>query len=190
MRDYVVRTSCRGRRCSCLKKGSAVLCEPKVVRSAFIARCYGPLSRSEQAKLRTSPYDREAGGNSIETDIASSRPPERCVHHADSGNQYCSEDYREVLSDHDFIVSISRKGNCWDNAATESFFKTLKAELLWQHARITRQKVEQLIINNLTVTCPLLSYSISFPSSGNDHFTANVFNQEIRYATISSDLFP
>ncbi|GBQ80111.1 hypothetical protein AA14337_1637 [Acetobacter malorum DSM 14337] len=40
---------------------------------------------------------------------------------------------------------MSRKGNCWDNAVTESFFKTLKAELLWRQAWRTRQNVEQAI---------------------------------------------
>ena len=77
--------------------------------------------------------------------IALRRPPKGCVHHADRGSQYCSEDYRKVLSAHGFIVSMSRKGNCWDNAVTESFFKTLKAELLWRHAWMTRQEVEQAI---------------------------------------------
>ncbi|MFT8308247.1 DDE-type integrase/transposase/recombinase [Acetobacter malorum] len=70
--------------------------------------------------------------------IALRQPPEGCVHHADRGSQYCSENYRKVLFAHGFIVFMSRKGNCWDNAVTDSFFKTLKAELLWQHAWMTR----------------------------------------------------
>ena len=60
--------------------------------------------------------------------IALHQPPPGCVHHADRGSQYCSEAYRQLLSAHGFIVSMSRKGNCWDNAVTESFFKTLKAD--------------------------------------------------------------
>ncbi|MFT8781515.1 integrase core domain-containing protein, partial [Acetobacter orientalis] len=65
--------------------------------------------------------------------------------------QYCSEAYRQVLSAHGFLVSMSRKRNCWDNAVMESFFKTLKAELMWRQAWSTRQEVEQAItlyINN------------------------------------------
>ncbi|MBS1042072.1 IS3 family transposase [Gluconobacter cerinus] len=77
--------------------------------------------------------------------IALRQPPPGCIHHADRGSQYCSEDYRKLLSTHGFIVSMSRKGNCWDNAVTESFFKTVKAELLWRHAWMTRQEVEQAI---------------------------------------------
>ena len=77
--------------------------------------------------------------------IALRQSPPGCVHHADRGSQYCSEAYRQLLSAHGFIVSMSRKGNCWDNAVTESFFKTLKAELLWRKAWSTRQEVEQAI---------------------------------------------
>nr|WP_156470752.1 IS3 family transposase [Gluconobacter japonicus] len=77
--------------------------------------------------------------------IALRQPPPGCIHHADRGSQYCSEAYRKPLSAHGFLVSMSRKGNCWDNAVTESFFKTLKAELLWRQAWMTRQDVEQAI---------------------------------------------
>ena len=83
--------------------------------------------------------------------IALRQPPPGCIHHADRGSQYCSEAYRQLLSAHGFLVSMSRKGNCWDNAVTESFFKTLKAELMWRQAWSTRQEVEQAItlyINN------------------------------------------
>ncbi|MFT9164983.1 MAG: integrase core domain-containing protein, partial [Komagataeibacter saccharivorans] len=79
------------------------------------------------------------------------QPPPGCIHHADRGSQYCSEAYRQVLSAHGFLVSMSRKRNCWDNAVMESFFKTLKAELMWRQAWSTRQEVEQAItlyINN------------------------------------------
>lgn len=77
--------------------------------------------------------------------IALRQPPPGCIHHADRGSQYYSEAYRQLLSAHGFIVSMSRKGNCWDNAVTVSFFKTLKAELLWRQACMTRQDVEQAI---------------------------------------------
>ncbi len=68
-----------------------------------------------------------------------------CVHHADRGSQYCSEEYRKRFVAHGFIVPMSRKGNCWDHAVTESFFKTLKAELIWRQSWSSRQEVEQAI---------------------------------------------
>jgi transposase InsO family protein len=51
------------------------------------------------------------------------------LHHSDRGSQYTSNDYRQRLKDHDLIASMSRKGDCWDNAVAESFFATLKVEL-------------------------------------------------------------
>lgn len=53
------------------------------------------------------------------------------IHHSDRGCQYASEDYQDLLRELDIACSMSRKGNCWDNAVAESFFATLKTELLW-----------------------------------------------------------
>jgi transposase InsO family protein len=62
--------------------------------------------------------------------IASRRPPRGLVHHTDRGCHYASAEYRQVLADHGLVASMSRKGNCWDNAVAESFFATLKTELV------------------------------------------------------------
>ena len=70
------------------------------------------------------------------------QPAPGCIHHTDRGSQYCAHDYQKVLENHDFTVSMSRKGNCWDNAVSETFFKTLKAELIWRQAWQTRRQVE------------------------------------------------
>ncbi len=51
------------------------------------------------------------------------------LHHSDRGSQYACHDYRRALEEHGFTCSMSRKGNCWDNAVAESFFATLKTEL-------------------------------------------------------------
>ena len=67
--------------------------------------------------------------------IADRRPPEGIIHHSDRGVQYASHDYVEVLHQHGFRISMSRKGNPYDNAAAESFIKTLKNEevYLWEY---------------------------------------------------------
>ena len=57
--------------------------------------------------------------------IALRRPPKGCIHHSDRGSQYCSHDYQKILRQHGFKVSMSGKGNCYDNAAMETFFKTI-----------------------------------------------------------------
>jgi len=74
--------------------------------------------------------------------IALRRPPKDCIHHTDRGSQYCSHDYQKVLRQHGFKVSMSGTGNCYDNAAVETFFKTIKAELLWQRSWRTRRDAE------------------------------------------------
>lgn len=56
--------------------------------------------------------------------------PHAVLHHSDQGAQYTSEDFQRLLDSHGIICSMSRRGNCWDNAAMESFFSTLKTERL------------------------------------------------------------
>jgi transposase InsO family protein len=66
--------------------------------------------------------------------IALRRPPKDCIHPTDSGSQYCSHDYQKLLRQSGFKVSMSGKGNCYDNAAVETFFKTIKAEMIWRRS--------------------------------------------------------
>ncbi len=74
--------------------------------------------------------------------IALRRPPGGCVHHTDRGSQYCSHDYQKILRKHGLKASMRGKGNCYDNSAVESFFKSLKAELVCCRSWQTRRDVE------------------------------------------------
>ena len=56
------------------------------------------------------------------------RPSAGLIHHSDRGVQYAAEAFTNVLDDHEMLASMSRKGNCYDNAAMESFFHSLKTE--------------------------------------------------------------
>jgi putative transposase len=67
------------------------------------------------------------------------RPGPGLVHHSDRGRQYAAGDYRKILQAAAITQSMSRKGNCWDNAPMESFFGTLKTELVHQHGYPDRQ---------------------------------------------------
>jgi transposase InsO family protein len=60
------------------------------------------------------------------------RPRAALIHHRDRGSQYAAGDYRDILRAAAITQSMSRKANCWDNAPTESFFGTLKTELVHQ----------------------------------------------------------
>ena len=79
------------------------------------------------------------------------RPAAGLIHHSDRGSQYCSIDYQAELDKHGILVSMSGKGNwsgkgnCYDNAMVETFFKTLKSELVWRTVFDTRQQADQAI---------------------------------------------
>ncbi|WP_110281130.1 IS3 family transposase [Loktanella sp. PT4BL] len=88
---------------------------------------------------------RDLAIRALEMAIAFRQPPKGCIHHTDRGSQYCSHDYQKRLRQHGFKVSMSGKGNCYDNAAVETFFKTIKAELIWRHPWETRRKAEMAI---------------------------------------------
>ena len=62
--------------------------------------------------------------------IDTRQPPPGLLHHSDRGSQYASQDYQALLTKHQMQVSMSRTGNCYDNAPIESFFATLKTELV------------------------------------------------------------
>ena len=64
--------------------------------------------------------------------IAQRRPQAGLIVHSDRGSQYASAQYQALLAQHGFICSMSRKGNCWDNAVAERFFLNLKMERAWQ----------------------------------------------------------
>ncbi len=73
------------------------------------------------------------------------RPPAGCIHHSDRGSQYCAYDYQKLLKAHGLKPSMSGKGNCYDNAACESFFKTIKAELIWRGQWLKRVQTHKAI---------------------------------------------
>ena len=71
------------------------------------------------------------------------RRPDRAaglVHHSDRGSQYASEAFQQLLREEQITCSMSRKGNCWDNAMMESFFATLKKERIHQEDYLTRSE--------------------------------------------------
>ena len=77
--------------------------------------------------------------------IALRAPPQGCIHHTDRGSQYCSHDFQKILRQHGFKVSMTDKGNFYDNAAVEMFFKTIKAKLSWRRSWHTRRQAEMAI---------------------------------------------
>ena len=81
----------------------------------------------------------------LEMAIHLRKPPKGCIFHSDRGSQYCSYDFQKKLQAHKLVPSMSGKGNCYDNAAVETFFKSLKAEVLWRQNWPTRRQAETAI---------------------------------------------
>ena len=83
--------------------------------------------------------------------ICNRGPKPGLLHHSDRGCQYASHDYRKLLEKRGIVCSMSRKGNCWDNAVMESFFGTLKTELVYHREYETREEARSDIFDYIEV---------------------------------------
>jgi transposase InsO family protein len=79
------------------------------------------------------------------------KPKQGLIFHSDRGSQYASESYQTQLKMYHMFSSMSRKGNCWDNAVAESFFKTIKTELTYHCNYETREEARQSIFEYIEV---------------------------------------
>lgn len=79
------------------------------------------------------------------------KPAQGLLWHTDRGSQYASTSHRDILKQHGIKQSMSRKGNCWDNAVSESFFHTLKTELIHHIKFKTRKEAKQTIFEFIEV---------------------------------------
>jgi putative transposase len=86
----------------------------------------------------------------LDMEVALRQPPEGCIHHTDRGSQYCSGDHQKQLSKHGFKVSMSGKGKCYDNSMVETFFKCIKAELIWRNRWETRRQAKGAIFKYIS----------------------------------------
>jgi len=83
--------------------------------------------------------------------IAARHPPAGLLHHSDRGSQYTCAEYTAVLAAHGMLASMSRKGDCWDNAVAESFFATLERELIARRDWRTRAEARQAIFQYIEI---------------------------------------
>ena len=89
--------------------------------------------------------------DALEMAISSRHPQAGLLHHSDRGSQYASAEYQAVLQTGELVASMSRAGNCYDNAAMESFFGTLKCELIHDRRYRTRTEARQDIFEYIEV---------------------------------------
>lgn len=87
----------------------------------------------------------ELTGQALFMALRNKRPPCGVLHHSDRGSQYCAHDYRAIQRQFGMKTSMSRKGNCYDNAPMESFWGTLKNESLHHHRFNTREEAASIV---------------------------------------------
>jgi putative transposase len=90
-------------------------------------------------------------GDALKMALQHRRPQAGLLHHSDRGVQYASDDYQQLLIEHGITVSMSRRGNCYDNAMMESFWATLKTELIHLRRWTTREQARQSIFEFIEV---------------------------------------
>jgi putative transposase len=109
----------------------------------FLAVMLDLFSRRVVGWATSATNDRELALAALRQAVARRRPQPGLVHHSDRGSPYASDDYRRELRRYGITASMSRKGDCWDNSVAESFFSSLKTELVddslyESHAQATR----------------------------------------------------
>jgi putative transposase len=106
---------------------------------------------------------------------------EGLIHHSDRGSQYTSASYRSLLGEHGITLSMSRKGNCWDNALMESVWGTLKTECVERHTFATYQEARTILFEYVEVFYNRLRLHSALGYQSPTHF---------EQTAISSDSFP
>src|SRR5262249_55833955 len=91
----------------------------------------------------------ELATDALQMALTTRRPLPGLIHHSDRGGRYLSATYIAQLAEHGLVSSVGRPGTCWDNAVPESFFATLKTELLHRAAWPTRQHARTAIFQYL-----------------------------------------
>jgi transposase InsO family protein len=95
--------------------------------------------------------DRSLALDALAMALKTRRPEPGLLHHSDRGVQYASVEYQSQLQDRGIICSMSRKGDCWDNAVAESFFSTLKAELIHGTDYVSRSQARASVFEYIEV---------------------------------------
>jgi putative transposase len=108
----------------------------------------------------------------LNTALCERQPPPGLLHHSDRGVQYASNAYQQLLAMYDATCSMSRKGNCWDNAVVESFFSTLKRELPNDHVFEDWREVERAVFAYIDA-----HYNTRRPHSALGYLTPNEYEE-------------
>ena len=89
--------------------------------------------------------------DALDMALTQQKPSAGLVHHSDRGCQYAALEYQKTLNRHDIVCSMSRRGQCWDNALMESFFHTLKTEHVYHERFMTKQQAKTSVFEWIEV---------------------------------------
>ena len=117
----------------------------------YLATVQDLFSRKIVGWAMSSRIDRQLAIDALRMAVVNRRPPLGLLHHSDRGSQYASHDYQDVLEEYGMICSMSRKGNCWDNAVMESFYHSIKTELIHHEDFQTREEARRAIFEYIEV---------------------------------------
>lgn len=117
----------------------------------YLAAILDLFSRRVVGWSMDSHIDRTLALDALGMALKTRRPEAGLLHHSDRGVQYASADYQRQLHDRSITCSMSRKGDCWDNAVAESFFSTLKAELVHRTDYVSRSQAKASVFEYIEV---------------------------------------
>ncbi len=105
----------------------------------------------------------------------------KLIFHSDRGSQYVSYTFADIIKSYDGLViqSMSRKGNCWDNAVTESFFKSLKIEWIYKHKYNYRSQAELSIFSWIETWCNKRRIHSTLAYKTINEFEIEIYNQNL-----------
>jgi putative transposase len=139
---------------------------------AYLAAVLDLGSRKVVGWAVASSMDEQLPLRALEVALVDRQPPAGLVHHSDRGTQYAGHAYQSVLAANNIVCSMSRRGNCWDNACVESFFSTLKRELPNDHVFEDWRELEQAVFAYVDA-----HYNTRRPHSALGYVTPNEYEQ-------------
>jgi transposase InsO family protein len=113
----------------------------------YLAAVLDLFSRRVVGHAMSERIDRALALEALRGAVGRRAPDAGLLHHSDRGSQYASGDYQDALRESGVVCSMSRKGNCWDNAVAESFFATLKTECIYARRFATRAEAREAIFD-------------------------------------------
>jgi transposase InsO family protein len=117
----------------------------------YLAGCLDLYSRQIVGWALSERIDSQLTLTALQQALGRRQPPSGLLHHSDQGVQYAATAYQQLLTKYAIIPSMSRKGDCYDNAVMESFFATLKRELITLETFATREEAKQKVFEYIEV---------------------------------------